>query len=328
MDNREVMVSVLCLAHNHEAYIAQALESFVNQETDFRYEILVNDDASTDGTADIIRAYAEKYPDLIVPFYQEKNLFSQGIVIYDQVFYPVARGKYFASIEGDDYWCDPHKLQMQVDFLEAHPEYAACVHNTVIHTCDGAEPDKPYITRPTGDRDVDFKTVMMGMGKAYHTSSLLAKRELMIDPPKFYYTAYSYGFGDQPRAVWFSLNGGIRFIDRPMSVYRVRSNPQSWSSNLDRHYSQLKRFVLGELAMIDDLLPFLDGEKKATAEDIRDLREFELMFVEGRVKDQLRRPYRKFLRQQTFGYKVKWLLKLLFPRLYSLYRKKRGYSDY
>lgn len=66
---------------------------------------------------------------------------------------------------------------------------------------------------------------MLGMGKAYHTSSLMARRELMIDPPKFYYTAYSYGFGDQPRAVWFALNGGIRFIDRPMSVYRVRSNP-------------------------------------------------------------------------------------------------------
>lgn len=328
MDNREVMVSVLCLAHDHEAYIAQALESFVSQETDFRYEILVNDDASTDGTADIIRAYAEKYPDLIVPFYQEKNLFSQGKVIYDEVFYPVARGKYFASIEGDDYWCDPHKLQLQVDFLETHPEYAACVHNTVIHTCGSSEPDRPYITARSGDRDVDFETVMLGMGKAYHTSSLMARRELMIDPPKFYYTAYSYGFGDQPRAVWFALNGGIRFIDRPMSVYRVRSNPQSWSSNLDRHYTQLKRFVQGELAMIDDLMPFLSGENVEIAKDVRLRREFELMFVEGRARDQFRRPYRKFLRQESFGYKLKWLMKLIFPRLYSLYRKKRGYSDY
>ena len=182
MENNEIMVSVLCLAHNHEQYIAQALESFVTQKTDFRFEVLVNDDASTDGTADIIRQYAEKYPDIIVPFYQEKNLFSQGIVIYDKVFYPVARGKYFASIEGDDYWCDPMKLQLQVDYMEAHPECACCVHNTVIRTVGGSEPNKLYISSPTGDRELDLRTVMMGMGKAYHTSSLLARREYMIDP--------------------------------------------------------------------------------------------------------------------------------------------------
>lgn len=328
MENNEIMVSVLCLAHNHEQYIAQALESFVTQKTDFRFEVLVNDDASTDGTADIIRQYAEKYPDVIIPFYQEKNLFSQGIVIYDKVFYPVARGKYFASIEGDDYWCDPMKLQLQVDYMEAHPECACCVHNTVIRTVGGNEPDKPYIVSPTGDRELDLRTVMMGMGKSYHTSSLLARREYMIDPPKFYYTAYSYGFGDQPRAAWFMLNGGIHFIDRPMSVYRVRSNPESWSSNLDRHYSQLKRFVLGELAMIDDLLPFLEGEDRETVADIRNLREFELMFVEGRVKEQSKPPYNKFLKQQTLDYKLKRLIKIAFPHLHSLYRKKRGYSDY
>ena len=327
MDKREVMVSVLCLAHNHEAYIAQALESFVNQETDFRYEILVNDDASTDGTAAVIRDYAERYPELIRPFYQEKNLFSQGIVIYDQVFYPVARGKYFASIEGDDYWCDPHKLQLQVDFLESHPQYAACVHNTVIHSCDGSEPDKLYIRDVSGDRDVSFATAMSGMGNAYHTSALMARREFMIDPPKFYYTAYSYGFGDQPRALWFALNGGVWFIDRPMSVYRVRSNPQSWSSNLAKQYTQLTRFIKGELAMIEDLRPFLDEEKNAVADEWKLRREFELMFIEGRDKEQSKPPYDRILREQSFGYRAKRFIKITFPGLHRLYRKKRGYAE-
>ena len=324
----QAIVSILVTAYNHAPYIAEALDSFLMQKTDFPFEVIIHDDASTDGTARIIREYAERYPEIIVPFYQEKNLFSQGIVIYDQVFFPVARGKYFASIEGDDYWCDENKLQLQVDYMEAHPECACCVHNTVIHSCDGSAPDRLYIADVHGDRDLDFRTVMLGMGRAYHTSSLLARREWMIDPPKFYYTAYSYGFGDQPRAVWFLLNGGVHFIDRPMSVYRVRSNPESWSANLDRHYSQLKRFVLGELAMIRDLLPFVEGENREITEDIQKLREFELMFVEGRVREQFRKPYRKYLLQQSFGFKLKWLCKLLFPRLYSLYRKKRGYADY
>ena len=75
-------------------------------------------------------------------------------------------------------------------------------------------------------------------------------------------------------------------------------------------------------------MPFLSGENVEIAKDVRLRREFELMFVEGRARDQFRRPYRKFLRQESFGYKLKWLMKLIFPRLYSLYRKKRGYSDY
>lgn len=328
MDNRECLVSVLCLAYNHEKYIAQTLESLVTQKTDFRYEVLVNDDASTDGTAAIIRDYAARYPDIIVPFYQEKNLFSQGTVIYDRVFYPVAKGKYFASIEGDDYWCDPEKLQRQVDFLEAHPEYTACVHNSTVRFMDGREKDRLYIPDRTGDRALDFPSVLSGMSNAYHTSSLLARREYMIDPPKFYYTAYRYGFGDQPRALWFLLSGGVWFIDRPMSVYRVRSNPQSWSSDLDRQYGKLKRFTLGQLAMIDDLMPFLDGPQREIAKTVRERNEFELMYIEGRARDQFRQPYRKFLKQQSLSYKAKWLVKAVFPRLHSLYRKKQGYGDY
>lgn len=328
MDNRECMVSVLCLAYNHEKYIAQTLESLVAQKTDFRFEVLVNDDASTDGTADILRDYAARYPDIIVPFCQEKNLYSQGFVMYEKVFFPVAKGKYFASIEGDDYWCDPNKLQTQVNFLESHPEYAACVHNSVMHFMDGSEPDRLFISDRSGDRALEFEPVMRGMSNAYHTSSLLARREAMIGMPPFYYTALRYGFGDHPRAIWFLLNGGVWFIDKPMSVYRVRSNPQSWSSNLDRQYRELKRFTLGQIAMIDDLMPLLNAEQQEIAKTVRERNEFELLFIEGRARDQFRKPYRKYLKQQSFGYKAKWLIKAVFPRLHSLYRKKQGYGDY
>ena len=92
----ECKVSVLCTAFNHENYIRDALEGFVSQKTDFPFEVLVNDDCSTDGTADVIREYAARYPDIIRPFYQEENLYSKiGMpALFAAVFYPNARGKY------------------------------------------------------------------------------------------------------------------------------------------------------------------------------------------------------------------------------------------
>ncbi len=128
MDKNDCLVSILCTAYNHEQYIRSALESFVSQKTNFAFEVLVNDDASSDGTAAIIREYEEKYPEIIRPFYQVENQFSKGIgYIYENIFYPKARGKYFAFCEGDDYWTDESKLQRQADFLESHPDYSACV---------------------------------------------------------------------------------------------------------------------------------------------------------------------------------------------------------
>ena len=185
MENNPCMVSVLCTAYNQEAYIARALEGFVTQKTDFAFEVLVNDDKSTDRTADIIREYAEKYPDIIRPFYQTENLYSQDIDIYQKVFFPNARGKYVAYCEGDDYWTDPEKLQIQVDFLESHPEYSACVHNTMLLCLDGAEPDRLLVDRDS-DGEIEFENIIPGMGYAYHTSSLLGKREILADPPDFY----------------------------------------------------------------------------------------------------------------------------------------------
>ena len=128
MDN--IAVSVICTAYNHEKYIRDALEGFVSQKTDFRFEVLVNDDASTDGTAAIIREYAVKYPDIIRPVYQTENLYSQGVKIWRDVLLPMARGSYIAFCEGDDYWCDDGKLAVQKAYLDTHPECSAVVHNS------------------------------------------------------------------------------------------------------------------------------------------------------------------------------------------------------
>jgi glycosyltransferase involved in cell wall biosynthesis len=120
------MVSIDCTTYNHAPYIRQCLDGFLMQKINFPIEVLVHDDASTDGTADIIREYEQKYPDIIKPIYQSENQYSNGINNSLTYNFPRVRGKYIAFCEGDDYWVDPYKLQKQVDFLEKNSEYGMC----------------------------------------------------------------------------------------------------------------------------------------------------------------------------------------------------------
>lgn len=124
----ELMVSIRCLVYNHEPYLRQCLDGFVMQQTNFRFEAIVHDDASTDGSAAIIREYAAKYPDIIKPIYETENLYSKRDGSLRRIINAHTRGKYVASCEGDDYWTDPLKLQKQVDFLDANPGFSMCTH--------------------------------------------------------------------------------------------------------------------------------------------------------------------------------------------------------
>lgn len=134
MDNKQnkesqpLMVSIRCLAYNHEKFIRETLEGFVMQKTNFRFEAIVHDDASTDGTAEIIREYAEKYPDIIKPIYETENQYSKKDGSLFRITHEACKGKYIAFCEGDDYWTEPYKLQKQVDFLENHSDFVICSH--------------------------------------------------------------------------------------------------------------------------------------------------------------------------------------------------------
>ena len=123
-----LMVTIRCLTYNHEQYIRQCLDGFVMQKTNFRFEAIVHDDASTDGTAKIIREYAEKYPDIIKPIFETENQYSKRDGSVGRIMDEHTHGKYVAICEGDDYWIDPYKLQKQVDFLESNPDYVMCSH--------------------------------------------------------------------------------------------------------------------------------------------------------------------------------------------------------
>ena len=121
-------VSILCLTYNHEKFIRQALDGFLMQKTNFPFEVLIHDDASTDKTADIIREYEKKYPKIIKAVYQKENQWSKGINISRKYQWGRIKGTYVAVNEGDDYWTDENKLQKQADFLDSHPDFNVCFH--------------------------------------------------------------------------------------------------------------------------------------------------------------------------------------------------------
>ena len=127
-DDNPILVTIQCLTYNHKPYIRECLEGFVMQKTNFRFEVIVHDDASTDGTTEIVKEYAEKYPDIIKPFFESENQYSKHDGTIAGIMRENTYGKYVAMCEGDDYWTDPLKLQKQVDFMESHPEY------TLSHT--------------------------------------------------------------------------------------------------------------------------------------------------------------------------------------------------
>lgn len=144
-NDRNVIVTIRCATFNHGAYIRQTLEGFVMQQTNFRFEVLVHDDASTDNTVEIIREYATKYPDIIKTCYEQENQYSKNPKVIDKWFATNTRGKYLAICEGDDFWIDAHKLQKQVDFLENNLDYNLVCHNWNVYN------DAEYAKSPIHD---------------------------------------------------------------------------------------------------------------------------------------------------------------------------------
>ena len=222
--NQKIMVSVYCLAYNHEKYIKDCLEGFVNQKTNFKYEVIVHDDASTDNTANIIKEYAERYPDIIKPIFQKENQYSQGVYIIDKFIEPILKGKYVAICEGDDYWCDEHKLQKQVEILENHPEYIACVHQTKAVNSSTGEISLCSKLRKSGV--IEIEKMILDRGPVYHTSSLFYRKKALENKPDFCYIVK--GVSDYSTEFALALKGYIYYINEVMSVYR-QFTESSWS---------------------------------------------------------------------------------------------------
>lgn len=309
-------VSVYCLVFNHELYLRDALEGFVTQKTNFDYEVLVHDDASTDGSRAIIEEYAEKYPDIIKPIYQEENQHSKGIPIIQTHIAPRITGEYIAICEGDDYWTDPDKLQLQVDFLDSHPEHTACVHNTLLHDLRTGKKKQMY--QHDHDVDISFLEAVQGGSCCWHTSSVMYRREYIFNRPEFFQKAK--GFGDYPLAIYLTLSGKVRFLNRCMSVYRL-GTVSSWTKS---HAVTLRKnavFHHHVIDMLNSVNSYTNGQYAQVLQDLALKHEYQALYFEEQYAKIRKAPYSKFYKQESLSFRLKTYLKQFLNKPYQLYRK-------
>ena len=247
-DNDRIIVSINCLTYNHAKYIRQCLDGFVMQQTDFRYEAIVHDDASTDGTTEIVREYADRYPDIIVPIFESENQYSKGIPgKLTRLLEDRSRGEYIAICEGDDYWTDPLKLQKQVEHMERHPECTMSCNRTKMYSVLR----KKYIGENycyNKDRTVAVEDVVKRGGLFVSTCSVVYRKE--IKGPDYPDYCIQCHIGDYPLQIMAAMKGTIYYFNDVMSVYRVE-NSASWAGQIEGiSVDKLISIVRSEVTML------------------------------------------------------------------------------
>ena len=216
MDNQDIKVTIRCITYNQKDYIRQCLDGFVMQRTNFRFEAIVHDDASTDGTDEIVREYAEKYPDIIKPIFETENQYSKHDGSLGRIMNANTRGKYVAICEGDDYWTDPLKLQKQADFLDANPQCSL-----TYHACKNVFSTPCKVNCLTGENVKDFYSdVDFVIHYPFQTATVMYRKDILDSD--LYKKAQAIGCtaGDQILFLTASRLGTIEGVNEKMSVYR------------------------------------------------------------------------------------------------------------
>lgn len=229
-EDKEILVTVWCLTYNHEKYIRDAFEGFLMQQTNFMFEVVVFDDASTDGTSDIVREYAIKYPNVIKAFIAKTNTYgkaerSKFIRDWQRRFF---RGKYMAYCEGDDYWIDPYKLQIQINYMENHSDCVLCLHNALMFDNNESltKVVNPY--KGSGEKDISAEELIMQYSGHPPTASSLYRTEVAVERAELFFNT---PVGDYPMQLYAYTQGRIHYSSRIMSVYRW-FNAGSYNSRL------------------------------------------------------------------------------------------------
>lgn len=263
---KEILVSINCITYNHEKYIAKAIEGFLMQKTDFEFEILIHDDASTDRTQEIIKEYQKKFPDKINPILRDENQYSKGIKRIGYFNNHLrAKGKYIAWCEGDDYWTDPYKLQKQVDYMEENDDCMLVFHNAE-KISDLDKKSKGFMI------PLDLKNKKCSVKDVLEldfipTASVVYRKKSLDNPPDWYFSAI---VGDLPGNLISISKGFAYYIDECMSVYRVE-NENSATNQWIKNYNMNNKIRQcdGFLDIINNFDKYTEGKYSDEVNDVR-----------------------------------------------------------
>lgn len=319
-----IIVSVVCIAYNQEKYIRKTLEGFVNQVTNFEYEVLIHDDASTDKTPEIISEYAKKYPDLIKPIYQKKNQYSKGVSVLAKYNYPRAKGKYIAYCEGDDYWCDNYKLQKQYDQMEMHEECSICVHDVQCIDKNGTVLNQrfpklrlePGVISPA-EYIHDELCVSNWL---FQTSCYFLKREV-ID---YWMESFCnpYPMGDLPLVLLSLQFGKCFYINEVCSCYRkdAGGSMSKLRDNTDAAIRYYEKIINGH-KIFDNMT---NGQYHKDFDYAIRSTEVQIFKLKGEYKKIHNRRYKDFVRRMDWKNKVLCIVGVVFPKLsYKIFESVR-----
>ena len=314
----DIRVSILCAAYNQEQYIRDALKGFVMQRADFAFEVLVNDDASTDATASIIQEYERKYPEIIRGVYQKGNQYSKGVSIIRDILVPLSKGDYIALCEGDDYWTDPYKLQKQYDALCEHPEVAISAHRTE-EIMAGSGRHHAYIAPYQEDAIIPESEVILGGGAYVATGSLMYKRSIETDAMECLKLRHM----DYFIQICGGLESGMLYLNDCMSVYR-RMAKGSWSKTVSLDKDKI---IEGSRINLEALRLFDEETDHRYEEEVREVMtriEFGILGFQQDIRAIMQPPYKELYDRKSLWGKCKLQLKCRLPFAMTLRKWIRG----
>lgn len=314
MEDNQIMVSICCITYNHEKYIRQALDGFLMQKTNFKYEIIIHDDASNDRTADIIREYEKKYPEIIKPIYQVENQLKKGIK-GSLIAYNHAKGKYIALCEGDDYWCDENKLQMQVDYLENNKDCTFCFHNAKIYDMKTNKFYKWNLeNKMFKKKNRIYNAGELDLYGFIPTASFIFKTEYIKQLPEWTKTAV---VGDRTIKLIMSSYGYAYQINKVMSVYRIGTGNSATDKTLKESKNLEKAFRYYDRVenIIDNFNEFTSYKYNSLLQISKDeVEKNRLIVSEDYKKIIYNKKYRIFLDKKTL---VRFWVKVNMPYVYK-----------
>lgn len=304
-----LLVSISCITYNHEDYIEDTIESFLIQQTNFKFEILIHDDASTDKTAEIIKEYEKKYPDIIKPIYQTENQYSKGVDV-SFINEKRANGKYVALCEGDDYWIDPYKLQKQVDYMEKHPECSLCVHGGIV--VSSLAKKVRYYNRPSnGSRIFDVKEIIAGGGELFLTNSMIFRAKFIFNRPAFLKNA---PVGDYSYAINLALLGTVFYMDDLMSAYRI-GDINSWSARVSTNIQNEIKLSNELASMLDEVNTFTNGKYEEIINWRKNYNQFFILLKQRKFNEAKKGHFKQIYLNAGLKRKIIILIDQYFPSL-------------
>ncbi|WP_055448900.1 glycosyltransferase [Lacinutrix mariniflava] len=271
------LVSIAVLTYNHEQFIAQAIDSFLAQETTFDFEIVIGDDASTDNTQKILKAFQEKNPNKFNITYHKKNI---GMVPNFVNVINSCKGKYIAFCEGDDFMLDTKKLEIQASFLETNSDYAICFHEAKIYDQTKLELIDDNITSAAKE---DYNLDDFSKGNFMHTPTVMIRNDFTL--PEAFSTL---PIGDWPLYVSVLKDRKIKKLKKVMSVYRVHEK-SSWSSKSEvfrwKTSVTVINYILDNIALSDSQQKGLKRTKRKFKKKIFDSKYSLFLYLKKKFKN-------------------------------------------